>query len=193
LPLKKALEAAQQMAAAAERLEALKPAGTLRNKGSLEELGVAWERALLYVKGGYAAIGTQDIFSTNSVPFTRSAANSLNSGYAIGAGIEYKFTPNWSAKVEYMYYDFGHQSSYYLIPPTFLFNQTLRIDTVKVGLNYIFGGPSSRSIEFSQNRNVKSPGIVRGFSATCRRRRVTLRARQVVSRQPRHLRLAGEI
>jgi opacity protein-like surface antigen len=25
-------------------------------------------------------------------------------GYAVGAGIEYGFTPNWSAKLEYMHY-----------------------------------------------------------------------------------------
>ena len=29
-------------------------------------------------------------------------------GYTVGAGLEYMFAPNWSAKVEYQYYDFGN-------------------------------------------------------------------------------------
>ena len=30
-----------------------------------------------------------------------------SNGYTVGAGVEYMFAPNWSAKAEYMYYDFG--------------------------------------------------------------------------------------
>jgi outer membrane immunogenic protein len=102
--------------------------------------GFAWDRALLYVKGGYAIMGKQDVFSTLA-GFTRSGSNDTNSGYTVGAGVEYKFTPNWSAKLEYMYFDFRHDLNFSLIPGTFLFNQNLRIDTVKFGLNYMFGGP----------------------------------------------------
>ena len=28
-------------------------------------------------------------------------------GYTVGAGLEYMFAPNWSAKAEYQYYNFG--------------------------------------------------------------------------------------
>jgi outer membrane immunogenic protein len=28
-------------------------------------------------------------------------------GWTLGAGVEKKFTPNWSAKLEYLYVDFG--------------------------------------------------------------------------------------
>ena len=31
----------------------------------------------------------------------------IKDGYTVGAGLEYMFAPNWSAKVEYQYYNFG--------------------------------------------------------------------------------------
>jgi outer membrane immunogenic protein len=102
-------------------------------------IGFAFDRALLYVKGGYAVMDNAATFSTLA-PFTASLPSS-NSGYTVGAGVEYKITQNWSAKVEYMHFDFGHTLNYSLTPPTFLFNQNLRVDSVKVGINYLFGGP----------------------------------------------------
>lgn len=64
------------------------------------------------------------------------------SGWLVGAGFEYGFTPNWSALIEYNYIDFGtnrttlNEVSGRFV--TFDMNQTLQ--TVKVGLNYRFGG-----------------------------------------------------
>jgi outer membrane immunogenic protein len=102
-------------------------------------IGFAFDRALLYVKGGYAVTGNAATFSTLA-PFTATLPSS-NSGYTVGGGVEYKITQNWSAKVEYMHFDFGHTLNYSLVPPTFLFNQNLRVDSVKFGINYLFGGP----------------------------------------------------
>ncbi len=62
-------------------------------------------------------------------------------GYAVGAGIEWGFAPNWSAKLEYMHYGFGTDTAPL---ETLLAGNTsalgLNIDTVKVGINYRFGG-----------------------------------------------------
>jgi outer membrane immunogenic protein len=102
-------------------------------------LGWAFDRSLLYVKGGFAAIDNTATFSTLA-PFAASLPSS-NTGYAVGAGWEYKITHNLSAKVEYLHFDFGHTLNYSLVPGTFPFNQSLRVETVKVGLNYQFGGP----------------------------------------------------
>jgi outer membrane immunogenic protein len=60
-------------------------------------------------------------------------------GYAAGAGIEWGFAPNWSAKVEYMHYGFGTDTA----PPlsiTVLSTTALRlnVDTFKAGVNYRF-------------------------------------------------------
>jgi outer membrane immunogenic protein len=73
-------------------------------------------------------------------------------GWTVGAGGEWMFTSNWSAKLEYLHYDLG--SANYGTPvnisvPVLGATSTLgqssstnfRGDIVRVGLNYKFGGP----------------------------------------------------
>lgn len=107
-------------------------------------LGITWDRALFYVKGGYAIIDNASTFSTVTGSFSGSRMHSTDSGYTIGGGLEYKFTPNWSAKVEYLHFDFGNTLGYTVFNAfgfPFQFNQNLRVDTVKLGVNYTFDGP----------------------------------------------------
>jgi outer membrane immunogenic protein len=63
-------------------------------------------------------------------------------GIRVGRRIEYGFTPNWSAKLEYMHYGFDSVNSAVgslaLLQPVSL---SLRVDTIKVGINYRWGGP----------------------------------------------------
>jgi outer membrane immunogenic protein len=63
-------------------------------------------------------------------------------GFTVGAGLEYMFAQNWSAKIEYQYYDFG--KTRFNVAPLDAFG-SVRDDehTVKAGLNYRFnwGGP----------------------------------------------------
>ena len=59
--------------------------------------GVALDRALLYVTGGYA--GAEDKVNVPTVL----GSTDWRSGGAIGGGIEYAFTNNISAKAEYIY------------------------------------------------------------------------------------------
>ena len=76
-----------------------------------------------------------------AVPFTLDKNHS--NGYTVGAGLEYMFAPNWSAKAEYMYYDFG--STRFVTPGVLAPFGSWRNDehTLKVGVNYRFnlGGP----------------------------------------------------
>ena len=56
------------------------------------------------------------------------------------------FAPNWSAKVEYDYYDFGNKSTLLVGPAGVAgdtINSKLTVNTVKAGVNYHFnwGGP----------------------------------------------------
>jgi outer membrane immunogenic protein len=107
-------------------------------------LGVTFDRALLYVKGGYAVIDKPSTFSTVSGSFSGLTMPRTDSGYTIGGGVEYKFTPNWSVKLEYLHFDFGHTLNYTVFNAggtPFLFNQNLRLDTIKVGANFTWGGP----------------------------------------------------
>ena len=64
-------------------------------------------------------------------------------GGHVGGGLEYMFAPNWSAKVEYQYYNFG--DSAFVTPAALAAFGSFHNDehTVKAGLNYRFnlGGP----------------------------------------------------
>jgi outer membrane immunogenic protein len=98
-------------------------------------LGVAFNSALLYVKGGYGWANNQidvDAFGVNV--FSQS---NTHSGWTVGAGLEYLFAPNWSAKVEYQYYDFGSQNYASGIVPGGI-DLGASIHTVKAGINYHF-------------------------------------------------------
>jgi outer membrane immunogenic protein len=86
--------------------------------------------------------------TTNPVPFgappvvaigNNFTDSATRAGYAVGAGIEKKFTPNWSGKIEYLYLDFGTRA--FLVGTGQDTNVRLRDNIIRVGVNYTFGGP----------------------------------------------------
>jgi outer membrane immunogenic protein len=115
-----------------------------RGLGSVTgRFGYTWGPALLYVKGGYAYSDYNESLALGGVPQAFALNSSHHDGYTVGAGLEYMFAQNWSAKVEYQYYDFGRTN---FVTPVILsgFGNTRDSDqTVKVGVNYRFnwGGP----------------------------------------------------
>ena len=65
--------------------------------------------ALLYAKGGYAWRDNPNLgVSVGGVPVAFTTDGNHKDGYTVGAGLEYMFAPNWSAKAEYQYYNFGN-------------------------------------------------------------------------------------
>jgi outer membrane immunogenic protein len=102
-------------------------------------LGYTWGPTLLYAKGGYAWRNIA------GVPQPFAVSGNSKDGYTVGAGLEYLFAPNWSAKAEYQYYNFG--STTFTAAPADVVGVRGREDehTVKVGVNYRFGwgGPSA--------------------------------------------------
>jgi outer membrane immunogenic protein len=64
-------------------------------------IGYAWDRFLPYITGG-AAFG-----NIKMTPNSLVAEDKTNLGWAVGAGVEWAFWSNWSAKVEYLYMDLG--------------------------------------------------------------------------------------
>src|SRR5262249_18049236 len=106
----------------------------------------AVDRVLFYAKGGAAwAHEKHTVRATDpdlaSLNFT-STTSQTRWGWTAGGGIEYAFTNNWSAKIEYNYLDFGKDTIAFDLPPDNGFNvagtlhQTLHV--VKGGLNYRF-------------------------------------------------------
>jgi opacity protein-like surface antigen len=66
---------------------------------------------LYYFKGGAAWLDADYRLTGNfsGVTTLQSVAN-IRSGWNVGAGFEYMWAPNWSAKVEYNFLDFGTQN-----------------------------------------------------------------------------------
>jgi outer membrane immunogenic protein len=106
-------------------------------------IGYTWGPGLLYVKGGYAFADNNESVTSGGAPVGFAFNNGHSNGYTVGAGLEYMFAQNWSAKIEYQYYNFG--SSSFVSPPQLATFGSFTTDehTVKAGVNYHFnwGGP----------------------------------------------------
>jgi len=119
--------------------------GTLRGR-----LGVAAGNVLFYGTGGLAYGGVRtsvsNIFTPNTGGVFNGSTNDTRVGWAAGAGVEWGFAPNWSVKGEYLHIDLGSSNVTIVDPVNFpLASATYRfrhdVDTVRVGINYRFGGP----------------------------------------------------
>lgn len=114
--------------------------GTVRGR-----LGYAWNNTLVYATGGYAwadvDYGRTQIagVTAGAVPGTVEAASRTLSGYTVGGGLEYGFSPNWSAKLEYNYIDLGNRGVNFPVSARTTTFDT-EIHAVKFGINYRFGG-----------------------------------------------------
>ena len=102
--------------------------------------GFAADRALFYVKGGaawasdkYSLVGT---FQGTGFDFE---GLSLRAGWTAGAGVEWAVWDDWSVRLEYDYYDFGHSNvlmsdSVNVLSGPVDVKQT--VQAVKLGLNF---------------------------------------------------------
>jgi outer membrane immunogenic protein len=123
----------------------------LREFGTLTgRAGLAWDRALFYVKGGGAWGWFNEQVATASAAGVTGPAANFNTdrwGWTIGGGVEYAFWSGWSAKVEYQHMDFGAVNTVFPfvnVPPFApgIFNvvarDSQRVDIVRAGVNYRF-------------------------------------------------------
>ncbi|MES2167359.1 MAG: outer membrane beta-barrel protein [Pseudomonadota bacterium] len=108
-------------------------------------LGYVSGPLLIYAKGGVAFRDDSDVTFTVANLATPFVFGRDTTGYTVGGGLEYMFAQNWSAKIEYQYYDFGRTNFSTVAgsttPVAFSYRDDLH--TVKVGVNYHFnwGGP----------------------------------------------------
>jgi outer membrane immunogenic protein len=105
--------------------------------------GVAFDRVLLYAKGGAAF--TRDKYSANNGlagALAGSANGSFNrTGWLAGGGVEWMFMPNWSVRAEYNYLGFGSITEQPVTTGNLVAspaNVKLNIQTGTVGVNYHF-------------------------------------------------------
>jgi outer membrane immunogenic protein len=116
--------------------------GTVRGR-----VGIAYGSALFYATGGFAYGNMSDNIrlanggATANLTFN---GNGIMTGYVAGGGIEYRFTPAWSAKAEYQYIDLGSRNVFGTSTNgVFLLSNNIdaKFHTVRVGINYAWGAP----------------------------------------------------
>lgn len=106
-------------------------------------LGLAWDRTLIYGKGGAAYFGGEASQTTTKPGYLTTPTGAFT-GWAYGGGIEHFFTPGVSVKVEFLRFDFRTQGGMQTAiddPPNgfhYLNKHDLTADTVKVGFNVHF-------------------------------------------------------
>jgi len=108
--------------------------GTVRGR-----VGWAFDRWLPYITGGWA-FGHGEINGTTAIG---AAATSFSgskdySGWTIGGGVEWAFYDQWSAKLEYLYINFGDGPTVAVSPALNIASGTLTDNIVRAGLNYKF-------------------------------------------------------
>jgi outer membrane immunogenic protein len=94
-------------------------------------IGLAHERWLVFATGGWAWADIEDRASAGGPGVS---VDDTVDGWTLGGGVEYAFTPNWTARVEYRHYDFDESN---IIPISGL-EQELDLDTVSAGVAYKF-------------------------------------------------------
>src|SRR5947207_11601040 len=109
------------------------PGGTLVTSNTNQigsvtgRFGYTWGPTLLYAKGGYAwRDGNNFGVTTAGVPVGSTTNGNHRDGYTVGTGLEYMFAPNWSAKAEYQYYNFG--TTTFPTRPAAIFGSRFRYD-----------------------------------------------------------------
>jgi outer membrane immunogenic protein len=114
--------------------------GTVRLRG-----GIAWDRFLLYVTGGLAVANIDHATATAGPGIIYAAtASDTATGWTLGGGFEWAFAPNWSVKLEYLYYDLGNTT---LVANPVPANPPFQVATTfedqghiaRIGVNYRFG------------------------------------------------------
>jgi high affinity Mn2+ porin len=109
-------------------------------------VGYALDRWLLYATGGFA-------WSYDQITRTQLAGGVVDSdtaerallwrlGWTAGAGIALPVAPHWTARLEYLFNDFGSRSESFPATPQW-FNSNLTLQQVRLGLDYQFSDPGS--------------------------------------------------
>ena len=111
--------------------------GTVRGR-----VGVASNAWLIYVTGGYAYARLDTEASAVAGPASASISlNETRNGWTAGGGIEVALlVAGWSAKLEYLYLDFGRSSSTLTFAglPSVTDDARFTMNVVRAGLNYRF-------------------------------------------------------
>jgi outer membrane immunogenic protein len=97
--------------------------GTVRGR-----IGYSFGQVLVYGTGGFAYGEVENVGVTET-----------QTGYVLGAGLEYKFNPSWSVKGEYQFISLDASNGAGAGALGLTGGNRSEVDTFRVGLNYHFG------------------------------------------------------
>ncbi len=98
-------------------------------------VGYTFDRALVYITGGFA--GSNNTVSVGNIWTGFAGQQSIyQTGWALGAGLEFMVTNNVSAKAEYLFTSVGSDRYFGFSPASF--QTSVDNSQVKVGVNYHF-------------------------------------------------------
>jgi high affinity Mn2+ porin len=128
--------------------EAVDFSGTVRAR-----IGYAFGDWLAYGTGGFALTYDQltrtQLIGTPgggvAVPGTMEFSMLARTGWTAGAGVEFGFAPNWTARLEYLFTDYGsHQTGF--AQGAQVFDADLAVHEMRLGLNYRLGGDGAAQL-----------------------------------------------
>lgn len=123
-------------AGAQNMTEAMLASGTVRGR-----VGYAFGSWLLYGTGGFAWYYGQQTLTN----FTTGAVESpflWRLGWAAGGGVEAPIAPHWTAKLEYLFLDYGNKT-YPFAAGAQPFTSDFLLQEVRAGVNYQFGNDAA--------------------------------------------------
>ncbi|WP_306120751.1 MULTISPECIES: outer membrane beta-barrel protein [unclassified Roseitalea] len=106
--------------------------------------GYAFDRVLVYAKGGFAFANEDFFIAFNGVQDT-DTVSTTRTGWTFGAGAEWAIDNRWSVRAEYAYVDFGASNHEFTYPAgstspglTERFDIDQHMHTFGIGVNYHF-------------------------------------------------------
>ena len=104
-------------------------------------LGYAWDRVMIYGTGGAAWARNELTVSGFGITLTE---DRTHSGWVAGGGIEWALWDNWTVKAEYQFLSFDSER-FLSGPVAGGIDVDTDIHTIRIGLNYRFGGGYGKS------------------------------------------------
>ncbi|MEF3367818.1 carbohydrate porin [Methylocystis sp. 9N] len=130
--------------------------------------GYAYDRALFYLTGGVAAGGARGPATLTlgaggpDAIFTAPWSQSSRMKYVVGAGFEYAFADQWSARAEYLFLNQSLDTQTFDNGAGFLYASRIRNENhlLRFGLNYHFGAINEipGALQYGQHSNHANGG-----------------------------------
>jgi outer membrane immunogenic protein len=125
------------------------PGATLRDEinwfaTATGRVGWSFDQVLLYAKGGAAWEQVGGTINGGALGLATETHNWDNTGWVLGGGLEWAFSPDWSVKVEYDHIGLKDRNAAFPLTTAGTVRFTSQnLQTILVGLNYRFhfGGP----------------------------------------------------